>query len=122
MPTLLNTYAEINPQTPGYGYGAAPAASGASTWGPAAVGAAGQLGGAWLQSRANSAATQASLASTIKGIAFEKEKEAQRRASFEQAYALWSRARQQLMEKYGIDPQAAGMGGLIQGGQTNGGY
>lgn len=124
MPTLLNTYAQINPQAPGYGYGSDSGSGtwGQGGWGTAAVGAAGQLAGAYIQSRANNNATKASLASTLKGIAFEKEKEAQRRAAFEQAYSLWASARQQLMSKYGIDPQAAGMGGLIQGGQTNGGY
>ena len=69
----------------------------------AGISAAGALGGAALSSRSANKAADTQVQAGREALAWEKEKEARRRADWEKGMQIWSAGRQALAQRYGLD-------------------
>src|SRR4030042_637527 len=87
----------------------------------AGIGAAGTLGGAYLQARAQNKATDASERATKEALAFSKERLAGGDADYARKMQAWEAGRNALMQRYGIDIAPPMPGGGPGGGMPGGG-
>jgi FtsZ-binding cell division protein ZapB len=90
-----------------------------------AIGAVGSLAGGIIGNKAQKNATNASLQAQREALAYEKEKDAQRKAEYDKAVEVykqqqdaWQANRRAILGRYGVHLPDQAPGGMVGGGMT----
>ena len=86
---------------------AAGSGGGAMAWAPSAIQAGGQIGGAAIGGKGAKDAARIQQQSAREALYFEREKEAERRRQYQQAFDIWNASRTALLDRYGISLPAS---------------